>query len=271
MNKPKYLTMPRSSNFRLLTSALFLSTFGCCTYVQADSLYAYEGSNGEVLFTDQVQKSNGLRKVATHRLIDSSITNISYTQPTTYPSSTATYIRLSTAYADLIDQAARQFQLESSLIRAVIQTESGFNFRARSPVGAQGLMQLMPATARRFSVSNAYDPAQNIFAGARYLRWLLDRYQGNIAHALAGYNAGEGNVDKYNGIPPFAETQAYVKKVINLYQSQTLPSIPSSIPSYPQSTTITYRTDELMASEPAPARIVKLSSNSFGDEFSISR
>lgn len=100
-----------------------------------------------------------------------------------------------------------------------MHTESGFNVNARSPVGAQGLMQLMPATARRFNVTNAFDAQQNIFAGAKYLSWLLKRFGGNTQMALAAYNAGEGNVDKYGGIPPFRETQDYVRRVTSRYQN----------------------------------------------------
>lgn len=128
------------------------------------------------------------------------------------------YSKNKNAYDDLIASAAGRYGLDHGLIKAMMHTESGFNPQARSPVGAQGLMQLMPATARRFLVSNAWDPAQNIEGGAKYLSWLLKRYN-NTEKAVAAYNAGEGNVDKYRGIPPFRETQDYVKRVMSRYQN----------------------------------------------------
>jgi soluble lytic murein transglycosylase-like protein len=117
-------------------------------------------------------------------------------------------------YEPLIREHAAKQALRTDLVRAVIQVESGYNPRARSPRGAMGLMQLMPATARELGVRNAYDPAENIRGGTAYLRKLLDRYDGNEELALAAYNAGSDAVDRHGRkVPPYQETQDYVKKV----------------------------------------------------------
>ena len=118
-----------------------------------------------------------------------------------------------TAYQDEIRAAAREHGVEEAVVRAIIHAESAFNPKALSRVGAQGLMQLMPATARRFGVGDAFDATQNIRGGVRYLAWLLKRFDGNLTLAAAGYNAGEGAVDKYKGVPPYNETQRYVQRV----------------------------------------------------------
>src|SRR5882762_4612288 len=124
-----------------------------------------------------------------------------------------------TQYDSIIEQAAVAAALEPNLLRAVIVVESGFNSRAVSKRGAVGLMQLMPATASRYGVSNPYDARQNVHAGARYLKFLIDRFGHDIRLALAAYNAGEEAVDRNGGqIPPFTETMAYVPRVLKIYR-----------------------------------------------------
>ena len=127
-------------------------------------------------------------------------------------------VRLNTsAYAAEIRAAAARFGVDEALVRAIVHAESAFNPNAVSHKGAQGLMQLIPATADRFNVADPFDPAQNIAGGVQYLAWLLDRFDDNTTLAAAGYNAGEGNVDRYGGVPPFDETQRYVGRVATLH------------------------------------------------------
>jgi transglycosylase-like protein with SLT domain len=122
------------------------------------------------------------------------------------------------ALEPFIQEAAQLHQMSPSLIRAVIQTESRFNPLAVSQVGAQGLMQLMPATARHVGIENPFDPRENILGGTKYLSSMLDRFKGNTARALAAYNAGPTVVARHRGIPPFRETQGYVRKIQKLVQ-----------------------------------------------------
>jgi soluble lytic murein transglycosylase-like protein len=127
-----------------------------------------------------------------------------------------------TQYDSIIEHAALSAAVEPNLLRAVIVVESGFNSRALSKRGAVGLMQLMPATASRFGVSNPYDPRENVHGGARYLKFLIDRFGNNVRLALAAYNAGEEAVDRNGGqIPPFTETMAYVPRVLKIYRMLT--------------------------------------------------
>lgn len=123
-------------------------------------------------------------------------------------------------YDIIIRKASRKFNIDEALIKAVIKAESNFDRHAISRVGAKGLMQLMPATASALRVEDAFHPENNIEGGARYLRYLLNNYRGNLTLALAAYNAGEGSVAKYNyNVPPYRETQIYIKRVLSYYRS----------------------------------------------------
>jgi soluble lytic murein transglycosylase-like protein len=121
-------------------------------------------------------------------------------------------------YDDLISQASERYRIDSALVKAVIKAESNFNHRAVSPVGARGLMQLMPATAATLQVKDSFHPETNIDGGVRYLRYLMNMFNGNLPLVLAAYNAGENAVMRYNNrIPPYPETQTYVKRVLNYF------------------------------------------------------
>ncbi|KXZ62641.1 lytic transglycosylase domain-containing protein [Acinetobacter venetianus] len=203
--------------------ALCLGTIGflngSVSAYAGQTIYQFKDTNGTTLLTNKKKAEySHLKVVKATYYPDSNIhsySNWGASEASVLPS----YSRNKNAFDQLIRQAAQQHGVSEGLIKAVMHTESGFNIKARSPVGAQGLMQLMPATARRFNVSNAYDPQQNIFAGAKYLSWLLKRFNGDTRLAIAAYNAGEGNVDKYGGIPPFRETQDYVRRVTSRYQN----------------------------------------------------
>jgi hypothetical protein len=128
----------------------------------------------------------------------------------------------------LVDEIAEQAGVDPFLARAVIQAESAFDYRARSRVGALGLMQLMPATALRFGVTDPFDTRQNIIGGCKYLKWLLDYYKNDAIKVIAAYNAGEGAVDRHKGVPPFRETRAYVPKVMELWTKRLVQPDPKA-------------------------------------------
>lgn len=142
-----------------------------------------------------------------------------FSQPTCYACGIPTSVsfgalRLNTnAYAAEIKAASQAYGVEEAIVRAIIHAESAYRPHVQSHKGAQGLMQLIPATARRFGVNDSFDPAQNINGGVQYLSWLLRRYQQDLTLAAAAYNAGEGAVDRYGGVPPYKETRLYVARV----------------------------------------------------------
>ena len=133
-----------------------------------------------------------------------------------YPSSNS---MMTSDFDDIIKRAAKKYNVPEKLISSVIKQESNFDPSAQSTAGASGLMQLMPGTAKYLGVANIFDPEQNVMGGAKYLRQMLDQFNGDTEIALAAYNAGPGAVKKYGGIPPYKETQNYVQKVLNYYQA----------------------------------------------------
>lgn len=135
---------------------------------------------------------------------------------------------------DLVNTLAAWYSIDPKLVLTIIAVESNFEVKARSPKDAMGLMQLIPGTAERFNIKNAFDASQNIKGGIKYLRWLLSYYHGDIALVAAAYNAGEKAIDRHRGVPPYAETKNYVRRVLELYQRQTHPydeklAVPSPI------------------------------------------
>jgi len=191
---------------RLLLLAFAIGLFAA---PDADAqIYAWRDVNGTLVLSDR-------------KLDDGAMTYLVPEAPdirATTPMADAT---VREQFEPLIREHAARHALRVELVRAVIQVESGYNPQARSPKGAMGLMQLMPATARQLGVRNAYDPAENIQGGCAYLRKLLDRYQGNEELALAAYNAGSNAVERHgNAVPPYRETRDYVNKVSRLTDVQ---------------------------------------------------
>ncbi len=209
----------------LLGALLCLCWLVAAAPVVAGNVYAFKDAQGNLLLTNVVSASKQPID-ARFRRFDrlAKITWYAGTHGRNNPGAGAgnsldkEFGRSSGVFDNIIEREATGNGIDRRLIKAVIHTESGFNPAALSRPGAQGLMQLMPATAARYNVLNPFDPAENIRAGARHLKYLLDRYQ-NLRLALAAYNAGEANVEKYGGIPPFAETQDYVRQVISRYAS----------------------------------------------------
>lgn len=187
-----------------------VSVIADASRVLADSIYVIRQEDGSIRFTNRKPPAGVVAKV------------FSVAQPSFSVYRVGRGLRISPRvfkraqkYAAYIDTVAQQFAIDANLVKAVIHAESGFNPTAVSPKGAQGLMQLMPSTARRVGIQNPFVAEENLKGGVQYLAMLVRKYT-NIRHALAAYNAGEGVVDQYGGIPPYSETQTYVSRVLEL-------------------------------------------------------
>jgi soluble lytic murein transglycosylase-like protein len=194
-----------------LKSAIFAAAALIAGAAGAHPIYTYLDASGVRHYTDVPDNNR-------YRLLHMSAQDLTESGDHYNPA----LLARAAQYDAIIENAAISSAVEANLLRAVIVVESGFNSHAVSKRGAVGLMQLMPATANRFGVSNLYDPKQNIRGGARYLKFLMDRFGQNVRLALAAYNAGEEAVDRNGGqIPPFSETMAYVPRVLKVYRMLT--------------------------------------------------
>lgn len=189
--------------FAALVTVLVLSTAPLAP-ARAD-IYRYEDPDGTLHFTDA--PTDKRFKVFMRDIKKDRKLRTAFKLPG--------YARNPAEFEPIINSCSREFGVDSSLVKAVIHAESGYNPSAVSPKGAQGLMQLMPKTAQGLKVSDCFNPSDNIRGGVRYLRFLLDAFKGDESLALAAYNSGMGSVAKYGGIPPFKETQTYVAKVLS--------------------------------------------------------
>jgi soluble lytic murein transglycosylase-like protein len=179
----------------------------------AAKYFVYQLPDGSRVVTDRPQSQAGYKLVKSTRHMDG-VGKTAAGKPEWNP-------KLAKPYEGLIEEAASKHEVDTALVKAVIHTESYFNPTAKSNKGATGLMQLMPETARRYGVRSTRDlrdPEHNIAAGVQHLRYLMEKYPDNLAHALAAYNAGEEAVQKYQGIPPYNETRRYIQKVLSYHE-----------------------------------------------------
>ncbi len=201
MRTPLLLKMDKKKEFsyRLLGLGLFLMLLFLVGIPEGyGKIYVYIDQNGDLFYTNRPTTSNN--KVFVKKR----------------PSLSLKY-RVPNRYDHIVTRASKRYGLSSSLIKAVIKVESDYNPKAISKAGAMGLMQIMPENAQSLNLQKPYDPSQNIMAGARYLKHLVTRFDGKLILALAAYNAGPGNVERFETIPPFQETEAYVTKVMTYY------------------------------------------------------
>ena len=224
--------LPASLLVALIAAFLFVSPVHA-----AETISAYVDADGRVVFVNESSKpktsapapastdSGPSRKIlaSTSRVAVAAATR-SAAPGASGPVAGKTAVSGSQDLDGMIVEAAARHQIDPDLVRAIIQVESNFDPYAVSPVGARGLMQLIPSTAQRFGVANPFDPRANIDGGIRYLKHLLGMYEGNLQLTLAAYNAGENSVARFRGVPAYRETQDYIRKIGGLYSLQNVPA-----------------------------------------------
>ncbi len=188
----------------ILSAALII----CCPFLAQADIYKYTDKNGVLHFTNVNGGGKNHKRVSPEPAC---------AIPAPPSSSALSSTNMPSTYLDFINSACQRHRVDPSLVHAIIKVESDFNPYALSRKGAMGLMQLMPQTAIEWNVKNSYNPAENIDGGVKYLRYLIDRYEGNLSLALAAYNSGETAVKKWGTIPPFKETQNYVDRILRIY------------------------------------------------------
>jgi soluble lytic murein transglycosylase-like protein len=207
---PLIVATSRGGSVTVMVILLMLVSFTFSSPSLAGSVYVYETPNGNRLITDVERFGDEYSLIKEYRTTP--YRNAPY-EPAPWTART-----IQSRYDGLINEVAATHKMEPALVKAVVHVESAFDPFAISRAGAMGLMQLMPETASRYSLSrDQFDPRRNITAGVTHLSELVQQFDGNIRFALAGYNAGSGAVKKYNGIPPYSETQNYVERVMKLY------------------------------------------------------
>ncbi len=203
----------------MIRALILISTFGAMLLniasISAATVYVYQDANGTRIISDHINRSKGLTLIKKYspKSTVRSLKHRSYSF-----SAGGIPTPKASKFDKTIFQIADQYKQDRALIKAIIQIESSFNPMAVSSQGAQGLMQLMPFTAKSYNIANPFNAADNIRGGTRYLTHLMKTYSNNVKLALAAYNAGETAVNKYNGIPPYPETQRYVKLVLALHK-----------------------------------------------------
>jgi hypothetical protein len=211
----------------VLLSGLLLYSF-LPSLVKADQIVVLVDENGHKIFVNTGETTTPVGWMA--RGFRSSASTVSPAPPANIDK--------------LVEQTANRYQVDPDLVRAIVRVESGYDPKAVSSKGAMGLMQLIPETAHRFGVVNAFDPKQNLEGGVNYLKYLLGLFGGNLSLSLAAYNAGEHSVQQSGGIPAFPETQDYVRKVTSIYQTGDVPAPAKASPKEPPKASITRYVDQ---------------------------